>query len=231
MSRTFRRPPSDSVDSASRPMPVSETLDALDELMPSNAVQVVVARGRMERLLRLTASRIPARFAGLIGETGGEDGRSNASSRVREILEADAATLPSLLETYIRDHLARAMGASPARIDVQQSLLSLGLDSLIAVEVRNRINADLGMNVPLAKFMQGASINSWRRTSRSGCCRVTGANAPRPRQRADAAAGSEIAASSRSAAEPTDRTGGPADARAPGRSLVADTRPGTTRFR
>ena len=111
-------------------------------------------------LLRLTASRIPARFAGLLGETDGEDGRSKTSSRVREILEADAATLPPLLETYIRDHLARAMGASPARIDVQQSLVSLGLDSLIAVEVRNRINADLGMNVPLAKFMQGASINS-----------------------------------------------------------------------
>ena len=46
---------------------------------------------------------------------------------------------------------------SPTRIDSQQSLRNLGLDSLIAVEVRNRINAELGMNVPLAKFMQGNS--------------------------------------------------------------------------
>ena len=50
--------------------------------------------------------------------------------------------------------------ASPARIDTQQSLLNLGIDSLIAVEVRNRINADLGVNVPLAKFMQSESINT-----------------------------------------------------------------------
>jgi len=49
------------------------------------------------------------------------------------------------------------MGTSPARIDTQQSLRNLGLDSLIAVEVRNRINAELGMNVPLAKFMQSDS--------------------------------------------------------------------------
>jgi acyl carrier protein len=72
-------------------------------------------------------------------------------------LEADEAALPALLESYIRDLLARAMGASPARIDSQQSLRNLGLDSLIAVEVRNRINTELGMNIPLAKFMQSES--------------------------------------------------------------------------
>jgi acyl carrier protein len=76
---------------------------------------------------------------------------------VHDLLEADPAALPALLESYIRDLLARAMGTSPARIDSQQSLRNLGLDSLIAVEVRNRINADLGMNIPLAKFMQGES--------------------------------------------------------------------------
>ena len=205
-----------------RPMPVSETLDALDELIPSNAVQVAVVEVEWKDLLRLTASRTLARFAGVLGETDGEDGRSKTSSRVREILEADAATLPPLLETYIRDHLARAMGASPARIDVQQSLVSLGLDSLIAVEVRNRINADLGMNVPLAKFMQGASVNSLAAYIAERLLQGDRSERAKP-QRADAAAESEIAASSRSAAEPSDHTGGPTDARAPGRSLVADT--------
>ena len=39
----------------------------------------------------------------------------------------------------MKDLLARAMGTSPARIDTQQSLRNLGLDPLIAVEVRNRI--------------------------------------------------------------------------------------------
>jgi NADPH:quinone reductase-like Zn-dependent oxidoreductase/thioesterase domain-containing protein/acyl carrier protein len=141
-------------------MPLSETLAALDELMSSNAVQVGVAQLEWKALLRSTFSRIPARFGDLAGEGGAEEGRATASTYLRVILEADAATLPSLLETYIRDDVARAMGASPARIDTQQSLLSLGLDSLIAVEVRNRINDDLGVNVSLAKFMQSASISA-----------------------------------------------------------------------
>jgi phthiocerol/phenolphthiocerol synthesis type-I polyketide synthase D len=51
------------------------------------------------------------------------------------------------------------MGAAPANIDTHRLLLNLGLDSLIAVNVRNRIKADFGINVSLA-FMQGASIKA-----------------------------------------------------------------------
>jgi acyl carrier protein len=142
-------------------MPLSETLDTLDELMSGTAVQVAAAQIRWKDLLRSMPSPTPARFAGLASEAGAEESRATASSRVRDILEADAAALPSLLEAYIRDHLARAIGASPARIDMQQSLLSLGLDSLIALEVRNRIIADLDLNVPLSKIIQSVSISAF----------------------------------------------------------------------
>jgi hypothetical protein len=141
-------------------MPVSEMLDALDELMSSKVVQVGVAQLEWTDLLRSTISRIPARFAELVGKTSAEAGGSTASSRVHDILKADEATLPSLLETYILDHLARAMGTSPARIDVQQPLLNLGVDSLIAVAVRNQIHADLGVSVPFMKLLPSASVKA-----------------------------------------------------------------------
>jgi short-subunit dehydrogenase/acyl carrier protein len=141
-------------------VPLSESLDTLFELMGSNAVQVAVAQVDWKPLLQMTFSSNPARFSDLAGEAAAREDHANLNSRVRDILESDAAGLSPLLESYIRDHLARAMGASPSRIDVQQSLLSLGLDSLIAVEVRNRVNADLGINLPLAKFMQGATIST-----------------------------------------------------------------------
>jgi NADPH:quinone reductase-like Zn-dependent oxidoreductase/acyl carrier protein len=138
-------------------MPLTETLDALDELMSSDAVQVGVAEVEWKGLLRSMGVRTPARYSALVGDAAVEKAGASAGSGVHDILEADAAALPSLLEAYVKDLLARAMGTSPARIDTQQSLRNLGLDSLIAVEVRNRINAELGMNVPLAKFMQSDS--------------------------------------------------------------------------
>jgi acyl carrier protein len=141
-------------------IPAAEMLYLLDEIMSGNAVEVGAARIDWKQVSRAMGARVPGRFAGLSGATGAEDGRATADSNVRAVLEADEATLPSVLEAYLRDQLARAMGASPARIDMQRPLVSLGIDSLIAVDVRNRISADLGINLPLATFMQGASVGS-----------------------------------------------------------------------
>ena len=142
-------------------MPLSDTLDALDELMSSDAVQVAVAQVDWKVLLRSTGGRIPARYAGLVGDTRSEEGRAGATSGARDLLDADDAELPSLLVGYIRDVVARAMRTSPARIDSQQSLVNLGLDSLIAMDMRNRIHADLGLNVPLAKLMESGSLSTF----------------------------------------------------------------------
>src|SRR5262249_41132133 len=142
-------------------MPLAETLDALDELMSSDAVQVAVAQVEWKSLLPSMGSRIPARYSDLVGDTRVEEGRSSASSGVRDILEAEDAALPSVLEGYIRDVVARATRTSPGRIDSQQSLVNLGLDSLMATEMRNRIHADLGLNVPLAKLMDSASLSAF----------------------------------------------------------------------
>ncbi len=141
-------------------MPVSETLDALDELISSDAVQVALAPTDWKQFIRATGVRVPGRLAALVGETDAEENRSTADSRVRDILEAEEAGRSPLLETYLRDGLARAIQASPAQIDTAQPLLNLGLDSLIAVELRNRINEDFAINVPLAKFKQGSSIKT-----------------------------------------------------------------------
>jgi len=139
-------------------MPIADVLDGIDELLASNAVQVTLAKVDWSELRQLAGSQLPARLAGLVSELDAETVGGTGDARLRHILDADAEARPALLEGYIRDHLARAIGASPSRIDPHQSLLSLGLDSLIAVEVRNRINSDFGFNVPLAKIIQSASV-------------------------------------------------------------------------
>jgi acyl carrier protein len=123
-------------------------------------VESGVADVDWKNLFRTTGMRTSARYSAFADDTGLNESRVSLSAGVHDILEADAAAVPSLVEVYIRDHLARAMGSVPSRIDTQKSLPNLGIDSLIAVEVRNRINTDLGVNVPLVKLMQNESINT-----------------------------------------------------------------------
>jgi surfactin synthase thioesterase subunit/acyl carrier protein len=69
------------------------------------------------------------------------------------ILATTAGEREPLLESGLRELFARVLGFPAAKIDPQQPLYSLGLDSLMAVELRNRIEANLGVVVPLEDFL------------------------------------------------------------------------------
>jgi len=63
-----------------------------------------------------------------------------------------------LLEHYILGKIAVALKISPSRLDAQQPLNSLGLDSLTAVELKNWIEAELNVEVPITIFLQEPTI-------------------------------------------------------------------------
>lgn len=69
------------------------------------------------------------------------------------ILAATPKEREPLLESGLRELFARVLGFPATKIDPQQPLYSLGLDSLMAVELRNRIETNLGVVVPLEDFL------------------------------------------------------------------------------
>jgi acyl transferase domain-containing protein/surfactin synthase thioesterase subunit len=69
------------------------------------------------------------------------------------ILTATPKEREPLLESSLRELFAKVLGFPAAKIDPQQPLYSLGLDSLMAVELRNRIETNLGVVVPLEDFL------------------------------------------------------------------------------
>jgi NAD(P)-dependent dehydrogenase (short-subunit alcohol dehydrogenase family)/acyl carrier protein len=74
------------------------------------------------------------------------------------LLAAEPAERRQLLRSYLIELVARVLGLPASKLDVQQPLSNLGLDSLMAVELKNRIALDLGVNVPMVKFLQGPSV-------------------------------------------------------------------------
>jgi amino acid adenylation domain-containing protein len=66
----------------------------------------------------------------------------------------------SLLEVYIQEQVARVLLIPLHEVNPEQALSSLGLDSLKAFELQNRIETDLEITLSIADFFAGLSVRS-----------------------------------------------------------------------
>jgi acyl transferase domain-containing protein/acyl carrier protein len=74
------------------------------------------------------------------------------------VVAAEPAERQRLVEAHLQKEVARVLGLSVAKLDVNQPLSTLGIDSLMAVELKNRIESDLQVSLPLIKVIQGPSV-------------------------------------------------------------------------
>jgi acyl carrier protein len=74
------------------------------------------------------------------------------------ILATESGKRQQLLESYLGEHVARVLGLAVSQLDVQQPLNNQGLDSLMAVELKNLVESDLGVVVPVTNFLEGSSV-------------------------------------------------------------------------
>ncbi|HEY0083939.1 MAG TPA: AMP-binding protein [Pyrinomonadaceae bacterium] len=67
------------------------------------------------------------------------------------------------LNEYLRGQVARVLNFDPRAVDWQLSLPALGLDSLTTIELKNLIEVDLKITVPLVDFLQGGNVEQLAR--------------------------------------------------------------------
>ncbi len=136
----------------------------MEKILQTDIAQVAVMDARWDDMLRLLGSRRPAlldRIAADVQTTGSDatDGRVDHAFR-KQLLESDYETRQSLVRDYIRMELVRIMGIEPAGLEVDQPLSTFGLDSLLALELKNNLEGRLDFTLPMAKLMEGPSIES-----------------------------------------------------------------------
>ena len=105
----------------------------------------------------LPAARL-AKFEDLFS---GADNRADANAA--EDLRGLMANLsPDELDTLVSDilieQIAKVMRTSPGKLDVNQSVYDLGMDSLMAVELHLGLEEQFGINIPIMAVTEGASI-------------------------------------------------------------------------
>ena len=135
-------------------------LEVLERLLGQSAAQVVAVPVNWTQYRQFysadSASPLLSELAREATDIAQPAGRTSDTRDA--LLGAEPVERRQLLQSYLSEQVARALGMSPSRLDVQQPLSELGLDSLMAVELKNRIARDLRVNVPVVKFLQGFSV-------------------------------------------------------------------------
>jgi acyl transferase domain-containing protein/acyl-CoA synthetase (AMP-forming)/AMP-acid ligase II/acyl carrier protein len=144
-------------------IPLDAGLDLLGRLLAAKPAQVGVLPVDWSQWHQfLPDDRPPAYLTDAIGPYAGAavrtSSRAKSSLDRAAVLAALRSEWPALLEGQLREQAARVLRLPAASLDTEVPLNNLGIDSLMAIELKNRIEADLGVTVPMVKFLEGPSV-------------------------------------------------------------------------
>ncbi len=143
-------------------MPVEPALRALDALLHGNPVQKIVASVDWERFLPIYEAR---RARPLIEHMRSDEQSQPApkeDSAAEQILAAPLAQRFDLLKAHVRDQVAQVLGfGESGKIDPQQGFFSLGMDSVMAVQLRIRFEKSMGQPLPSTIAFEYPTIDTF----------------------------------------------------------------------
>lgn len=101
-------------------------------------------------------------FTALVSEAelrqDAEDGDWPGPEALKEL---EPAVARRMISDRMRWRIATVLGYAPEQLDPAVPLTDLGLDSLVAVRIKSGVEHDLGLTVPPAILLQGASVGSF----------------------------------------------------------------------
>ena len=133
----------------------TEALDMLPVLLAAGAPVVGMADVRWGTL----AASLPLLRSSLFEELHGGIAEPAAEVDVRELLENSTPEVAQeKLSALLSEEVARIMKTSQASIEVHRPLAELGMDSLMAVELRLAVEQRFGLSIPVLALSDGASL-------------------------------------------------------------------------
>ncbi len=141
---------------------VEQALEALEYAMQLRLKQVSVLRMNWNvwRGLGVT-TRVSPRFAHLIRQ---ESNVAAAGQRIQVTPDRIRALPPQERGSLVRDAIvskvAHLLGAPDGQLELEVPLVELGLDSLMAVELRNWLEGSLEASLSISALMRGGTVDS-----------------------------------------------------------------------
>lgn len=137
-----------------------EATAGLGLILRRNPIQIGMMRMDWQKVSKsIPRTGFAQRYSLLVGESKTDEQGVKEISQIKERLwEAKQEERPEIIEAYVREQVARVLGTSDSKLDLDRSLNELGLDSLMAVELKNRIESDLDLSLPMGQLMQSPTI-------------------------------------------------------------------------
>jgi polyketide synthase 12/epothilone polyketide synthase D len=139
---------------------VRQALTLLERAMRRRAIQISIVKVDWASWRGLGVTRhVSPRFVHLLRQSEVVPASIPQSLPTFDAIRAAAPEeRRALLDTLIRDKVARVLGTSADQLDRDKPLLNLGIDSLMAVELRNWVEQELRVTLPIMELMRSPSL-------------------------------------------------------------------------
>jgi len=146
------------------PFTPNQGLQLMERALKENWIQVMPIAMDWSKVMSLSPTVPPflSFLSQILQETnlsGSSMTRFEKDTKIREdILAAEPEKRQEMLESYLQEQVARVLRIPPNRLSLEKSVMNMGLDSLMALELKNRIEANLTVDLPVTTLLKGPNI-------------------------------------------------------------------------
>jgi phthiocerol/phenolphthiocerol synthesis type-I polyketide synthase C len=145
-----------------RTMPAEAASTMLGQLLQTSIAHIAVMPvdwARLRRAARATTSTpfLEEAFAEATDDAYADLSGGGIAARLRA---AGAKEREPLLLEYLQNRLAITLEIDPEKIPLDRSLTYLGVDSLMALEMKNRVEAELQISIRIVDMLEGPTLQA-----------------------------------------------------------------------
>ncbi len=151
----------------------------LDRLINQNAAAVVAISADWQRARQAGfGGRLPPMFSELETAESGSPATESGTSIIEILANTPEAERESVIAEHVRGLVAAVFDCAVTDIEPDDMLDDIGLDSMMAMDFRVRINSLFSIDLPVLEILRGVSVNSLAARVLADLREIHGAEAP-----------------------------------------------------